>query len=97
MFAYTVVQGHFVQDTEPVDPSQDVFTLPGLGLIEGSFGQTNRDWTGFSDYLDELNRENDRVRYKLIFATRHGEGYHNVKEAEVGTAAWEVNAPSNAL
>lgn len=52
--------------------------------------ETNRNWSGFSDYLDQLNSESDQVRYKLIFATRHGEGYHNVKEAEVGTAAWEV-------
>ncbi|KAK1833927.1 histidine phosphatase superfamily [Podospora conica] len=88
-FAYTVVPGHFVQDGEPEDISKDVFTLPGLGLIEGSFGETNRGWAGFPDYLDQLNSESDQVRYKLVFATRHGEGYHNVKEAEVGTAAWE--------
>lgn len=53
-------------------------------------GETNPDWPGFSDYLDELNSNINQVRYKLIFATRHGEGYHNVKEREVGTAAWEV-------
>lgn len=53
-------------------------------------GETKPKWSGFSDYLDQLNSQSDQVRYKLVFATRHGEGYHNVKEAEVGTAAWEV-------
>lgn len=30
-------------------------------------------------------------RYKLFFVVRHGEGYHNVKEAQVGRAEWEVS------
>lgn len=38
-------------------------------------------------FLDHLNKEADsQARYKLIFVIRHGEGFQNVKEAQVGRA-----------
>lgn len=42
-------------------------------------------------FLNHLNKEaSDRARYKLIFVIRHGQGFHNVKEAQVGREDWEV-------
>ncbi|KAK0705709.1 histidine phosphatase superfamily [Lasiosphaeris hirsuta] len=96
-FTYTAVRGYFEQDEPTANPDPvDAVTLPGLGLIqrlyEGDDGSDRKegDWEAFARHLDHLNRTGgDKVRYKLIYATRHGEGYHNVKEAEVGKEAWE--------
>jgi len=74
-------------------------TLPGLGLISQPYESDrtfdpdgdNTDWERFAAYLDHLNRNSHPgTKYKLIYAARHGQGYHNVKESEVGTEAWEV-------
>jgi hypothetical protein len=48
-------------------------------------------WERFAHYLGHLNRTGGgKTVYKLLYAARHGVGYHNVKEREVGTPAWEV-------
>ena len=45
----------------------------------------------FENYINDLNaRSAGKVQYKLIYLARHGQGYHNVKEAQVGRLAWEV-------
>jgi hypothetical protein len=55
-------------------------------------------WERFAHYLDYLNTTGDgKAVYKLIYAARHGEGYHNVKEREVGTLAWEVRTNTRTL
>lgn len=72
--------------------------MPGLGLIDRVY-ETDEEfdpqrektaWERFAHYLDHLNRPGSRAMYKLLYAARHGQGYHNVMEAEVGTALWEV-------
>ncbi|POS73199.1 phosphoglycerate mutase [Diaporthe helianthi] len=45
-------------------------------------------WESFLGHIHSLNQEG-KAKYKLFYYIRHGEGYHNVKEAEVGTAEWE--------
>ena len=75
-------------------------TLPGLGLIDREY-ETDQDfdpqrektqWQRFTHFIDHLNkRDAGKAMYKLIYATRHGQGYHNAKETEVGTAAWEAS------
>ncbi|OTB01733.1 hypothetical protein M426DRAFT_14190 [Hypoxylon sp. CI-4A] len=42
---------------------------------------TPRQWTRFARYVEDLNRRNANtgVSYKLIYVTRHGKGFHNVK------------------
>lgn len=48
-------------------------------------------WQRFLYYVDQLNRAGGgKTVYKLVYVIRHGEGYHNVKEAQVGRHAWEV-------
>ncbi|KAI1390010.1 phosphoglycerate mutase-like protein [Hypoxylon trugodes] len=47
-------------------------------------------WERFIHFLEHKNEQGrGRVIYKLIFVIRHGEGYHNVKEREVGRQAWD--------
>lgn len=51
-------------------------------------------WERFTRFLEHKNEQGQgRVQYKLIFLIRHGQGYHNLKEAEVGRHAWEVRMP----
>ncbi|AEO63944.1 4924f1e1-a2fa-40e0-8206-9f70fde90898 [Thermothielavioides terrestris] len=97
-FRFTAVLGFFEQD-RPASPPSDATTLPGLGLLDRSYEtddafdprRERHAWERFAYYLDHLNRVGGgRTVYKLLYAARHGEGYHNVKEAEVGTAAWEA-------
>ncbi|PNP51252.1 hypothetical protein THARTR1_08156 [Trichoderma harzianum] len=72
-------------------------TLPGFGLINRRYdtdgnsepGQTQ--WERFMHHLNHLNTEaGGQARYKLIFVIRHGQGFHNVKETQVGRADWEA-------
>ncbi len=75
-------------------------TLPNLGLIDRAYDtdaefdpkREKHQWERFTHYLAHLNSTGraEGVSYKLLYLARHGEGYHNVKEAEVGTEAWEV-------
>ncbi|KAK0621029.1 histidine phosphatase superfamily [Immersiella caudata] len=95
-FRLTAVAGFFSQDA-PTGPSETT-TLPGLGLISQTYdtdavydpNHEKPDWERFVHYLNHLNKSTAaNVSYKLIYAARHGQGYHNVKEAEVGTVEWE--------
>ncbi|KAK5662706.1 hypothetical protein OQA88_8622 [Cercophora sp. LCS_1] len=88
----------FFRYSEGLTQPHDVTTQPGLGLVkkvyetDASFDPNHekQDWERFEHYLKYLNATaRDGISYKLIYAARHGEGYHNVKEAEVGTPAWE--------
>lgn len=48
-------------------------------------------WQRFESYVHGLNKSGPAsVRYKIVFLTRHGIGYHNLMEAKVGTEAWDV-------
>ncbi|KAI1481209.1 phosphoglycerate mutase-like protein [Daldinia eschscholtzii] len=96
--SFRVVPGFFRHHDEPTGPSFRATTLPNMGLIERSYGTDaafdpkgeKSQWERFVRYLEFLN-ENARggVQYKLIFLIRHGQGYHNLKEAEVGRQQWE--------
>lgn len=47
-------------------------------------------WQRFESYVHGLNKSGPAsVRYKIVFLTRHGIGYHNLMEAKVGTEAWD--------
>ncbi|KAK4463220.1 histidine phosphatase superfamily [Cladorrhinum samala] len=99
-FLFSAVTGYFVQDDIDTDWTNATTTLPGLGLIDREY-ETDQDfdpqrektqWQRFTHFIDHLNkRDAGKAMYKLIYATRHGQGYHNAKETEVGTAAWEAH------
>ncbi|KAI5298361.1 hypothetical protein KEM55_003480, partial [Ascosphaera atra] len=95
---YTAVPGYFAQD----DPSTDADTFDftkSFGLIEQAY-DTDEDlpgdpknytqWERFAFKLKNLNdNAPSRIQYKLIFAGRHGEGYHNAGEQKYGTTLWD--------
>jgi hypothetical protein len=57
-----------------------------------------QSWERFAHYLDHLNETGGgKTVYKLLYTARHGQGYHNVKEREVGTALWEVSFLSESM
>jgi len=76
-------------------------TSPNLGLIDREFEtdavfdptREKSAWERFENYLNHLNSQSaGRAQYKLVYLARHGQGYHNVKEAQVGRLAWEVKS-----
>ncbi|KAI1463956.1 phosphoglycerate mutase-like protein [Daldinia caldariorum] len=96
--SFRVVPGFFHHHDEPTGPSFRAKTLPNMGLINRVYGTDavfdpkgeKSQWERFVHYLESSNKNaNDGVQYKLIFLIRHGQGYHNLKEAEVGRQQWE--------
>ena len=83
------------------DPKYKAATLPGLGLIETFDGldgfamsidkqaSNSKPWERFTAYVHYLNQESPGS-YKVLYITRHGQGYHNALKAQVGSEAWEV-------
>ncbi|KAL7958048.1 histidine phosphatase superfamily [Trichoderma compactum] len=94
---YSTLPGSFQHDEQPEGPQFQATTLPGFGLIDrrydadGDLEHEQTQWERFIHFLNHLNKEADgQARYKLIFVIRHGQGFHNVKEAQVGRADWEA-------
>ncbi|KUI67970.1 Phosphomutase-like protein 3 [Cytospora mali] len=93
---FKAVSGFFDHDSEAEGPQFRAVTTPNLGLLhrvystDGTFDPKTEksQWERFIEYLDYLNREGIS-KYKLFLIVRHGEGYHNVKEAQVGRTEWE--------
>src|ERR1700712_3578929 len=47
-------------------------------------------WERFANYVRNLNSTAPKgTTYKVIFLGRHGEGWHNVEEAQVGGKLWD--------
>jgi hypothetical protein len=71
-----------------------------MGIINRSYPtdetapKKETQWARFATYVQELNRAAKPGQlYKVLFLGRHGEGYHNVQEAAVGTPMWDVRLP----
>ncbi|KAM7184138.1 Histidine phosphatase superfamily [Naviculisporaceae sp. PSN 640] len=100
-YKFTAVTGYFKHDSQPRGPGYEAVTLPSLGLINKTYpgedtltpptkDKESTPWERFAHHLSALNQESPpTTTYKLLYYTRHGQGYHNVKESEVGTPAWE--------
>jgi hypothetical protein len=78
-------------------PNKRLTTQPNLSLTQRSYpsdsgnAQDKRQWVRFTEHIKALNRDSPaNVSYKLLYLTRHGEGYHNKKAAEVGEEEWDV-------
>ncbi|KAI1773430.1 phosphoglycerate mutase-like protein [Hypoxylon cercidicola] len=93
---YQTVAGYFYHDEEPTGPG---YRAPGLGLIDRTYetdaafdpDSNKTQWERFVHFIEDQNRqEQGQVKYKIIFLIRHGQGYHNLKEAEVGRLAWDA-------
>ncbi|KZV97349.1 phosphoglycerate mutase-like protein [Exidia glandulosa HHB12029] len=79
-FTYSLVPGIFVQDT--------LEYVASLEQVEPNFGLTVDAWPDVAA-LNEQAPEG--TSYKLVFAGRHGQGFHNVAESKYGTEAWEAH------
>ncbi len=76
--------GFFAYDT--VEGASLPAVAPNFGL------RSNTTWSNLTRTLFQLNAQGaltDGSSYKLIFAGRHGQGYHNVAEKQYGTPAWD--------
>ncbi|KAG8935875.1 hypothetical protein FRC02_005874 [Tulasnella sp. 418] len=82
-YAYTIVPGFFVYDTEGTDALSNVLDrgeqIPeDFGLLDTSSDR----WQRFKDKVACLREKaTDGTQYKVIFIGRHGEGYHNLAMA----------------
>lgn len=80
------------------DPTYKATTLPRLGLKK-NFNQSidvyatlSKPWESFTAWVENLNEQSpDSIEYKVLYITRHGLGYHNAFEAQVGREAWNVS------
>jgi hypothetical protein len=92
-------------DKFQLDPTFKATTLPGLGLIDKIYETDHpnalndawkvdrKPWENFKTYVEHLNKQNPtNTKYKVLYITRHGLGYHNVFEAQVGKKAWDVSS-----
>lgn len=81
-------------------PEDKIVTQPELGLLKQTYSsddETTSDlpsWTRFIRYVKSLNdAAPENVQYKVLYLTRHGLGFHNIKHAEVGNDEWNVRLP----
>ncbi|KAI1336778.1 histidine phosphatase superfamily [Xylariaceae sp. FL0016] len=98
IFTYEAVTGFFEHDMEPTGPEFRATLRPGLGLLERDYDtdaafdpeKKKTQWARFVHFLEKKNEDSrGQVRHKLVFLSRHGQGFHNVKEAEVGRHEWD--------
>jgi broad specificity phosphatase PhoE len=94
---YSVVTGLFLQDENTTVPSSFDFIASNFGLINRTYpsdpscpqDQKSTQWQRLAYYISTLNKAAAKnERYSLLFAGRHGEGYHNAAETYFGTPAW---------
>ena len=70
-----------------------------MGIINRSYptddpSKKEPQWQRFASYVQHLNKAAKPGQvYKVLFLGRHGEGFHNVQEALVGTPMWDVRLP----
>ncbi|EST07855.1 Histidine phosphatase superfamily, clade-1 [Kalmanozyma brasiliensis GHG001] len=82
-YNFTTYTGFFKYDT--AEGTSLPAVAPNFGLRD------NTTWAALTQTLRQLNSpaaSHDGSSYKLIFAGRHGQGYHNVAESKYGTPAW---------
>ncbi|SPO02944.1 related to phosphoglycerate mutase [Cephalotrichum gorgonifer] len=80
------------------DPKLKIKTQPDLALLprayesDGPSSAGKSQWERFAAYVGWLNeRAEDGVCYKVLYLTRHGQGWHNVVHERVGTEEWDNN------
>jgi hypothetical protein len=73
---------------------------PDLGLIKRAYATDHEfdptgkrtQWERFANYVRHLDATAPKaISYKVLFLGRHGEGWHNVEEADVGGKLWDVS------
>ncbi|GAC92668.1 phosphomutase-like protein [Pseudozyma hubeiensis SY62] len=83
-YTFSTYTGFFQYDT--VEGTTLPAVAPNFGL------RSNTTWADLSQRLLELNAQGlatDGSSYKLLFAGRHGQGFHNVAQSKYGNTAWD--------
>ncbi|KAK9779355.1 putative Phosphoglycerate mutase [Seiridium cardinale] len=99
-FNFQSLKGYFVaQESMDTDADDRKITQKDLGLLPRAYLDNGTSpagvglspsWGDFAAHVKHLNESAaDGVSYKVVFITRHGQGFHNVMESKVGTEAWE--------
>ncbi|KAK8861927.1 phosphoglycerate mutase [Apiospora arundinis] len=99
VFDFECLAGFFMtQPSMKQDSTYALATHAEFGLIPQSYGTqagSTEDgqltpWQRFANHVEQLNRDaKDGELYKVLYVGRHGQGFHNVMEAKVGTPDWE--------
>ncbi|ESZ97519.1 hypothetical protein SBOR_2066 [Sclerotinia borealis F-4128] len=92
------VMGYFLQDDQNTDSKTFNYTTMNFGLKDRVYDtdpefdpeRQKTQWERFENHVMKLNNQTpENVQYKVLYLGRHGEGYHNIKETEVGKEAWD--------
>ncbi|UZJ54359.1 hypothetical protein CBS101457_003679 [Exobasidium rhododendri] len=78
-------------------PNVFLYTNPAirnedLPAIAPNFGlEPSISWSTLVKQVKDLNAKSSQTKehYKIVYAARHGEGFHNVAEEKYGTQAWD--------
>ncbi|KAK7978066.1 hypothetical protein PG988_005556 [Apiospora saccharicola] len=99
IFDFECLGGFFTaQPSMKQEPTYALTTHPDLGLIPHTYAKNANStedihlspWQRFANHVEQLNRNaKNGELYKVLYVGRHGQGFHNVQEAKVGTPAWE--------
>lgn len=86
---FEAVKGYFIYDDADTRTSDFPAIGDNFGLLKSqTWGQLLMDIRKLNHEASRTASES-RTLYKLVFAARHGEGWHNVAEAKYGTEAWD--------
>ncbi|KAB8301075.1 hypothetical protein EYC80_002992 [Monilinia laxa] len=86
------------KDDQNTDSETFNYTTTNFGLKNRTYDtdpefdpeRRKTQWERFENHVVKLNNQTpENVRYKVLYLGRHGEGYHNIKETEVGKEAWD--------
>ncbi|TGO80070.1 hypothetical protein BELL_0015g00030 [Botrytis elliptica] len=92
------VVGYFLQDDQNTNSETFNYTESNFGLKDRVYDtdaefdpeRQKTQWERFENHVVKLNNQTPKnVQYKVLYLGRHGEGYHNIKETEVGKEAWD--------
>ena len=93
------VPDYFIQSDPTTNASQFSFLTSNFGLISRSYPSDPSYpsdepkptlWQRFYHHLASLNADAPHdTSYRLLFLSRHGQGFHNVAETYYSTEAWD--------
>ncbi|OUM53146.1 hypothetical protein BVG19_g2406 [[Candida] boidinii] len=81
---FEVVHGFFKQS----DPNTNDLKF---NYLDSDFGLHPNDWETLKSNFNELLKsveKNDKIDYKILFLSRHGQGYHNLCVEKYGLDLW---------
>lgn len=98
-FRFHAPPGYFLPSSSTTNASTFDPTTTNFGLISQPYPSDSTlditgptDWERFVHYLRTLNSAvAPGTTHKLLFLSRHGQGYHNLAESYYGTPAWNCH------